>query len=56
MHDLGQLRSNNTASCKKAAHLITVICADALLADKSYDSSAIIAMAIDAGMKPVIPP
>lgn len=45
-----------TADCTQAAHLIAGIDAGALLADKGYDSDAIIAMAINAGMEPVIPP
>ena len=50
------ITDGNTADCTQAAHLIAGIDAGALLADKAYDSDAIISMAVDADMEPVIPP
>ena len=49
------ITDGNTADCTQAWHLIAGIDAGALLADKAYDSDAIIAMAVNAGMEPVIP-
>jgi transposase len=44
------------ADCTEASHLIEGIAAQYLLADRGYDSDAIIAQAKDQGMQPVIPP
>ena len=43
------------ADCKEAIHLIEGISAEALLADRGYDTNEIIAYAQDAGMDIVIP-
>ena len=43
------------ADCKEAIHLIEGISAQALLADRAYDTSEIIAYARNAGMNVVIP-
>ena len=45
-----------TADCSQASTLIKGIDAQYLLADKGYDSDAIIAQAKGQGMEPVIPP
>ena len=42
--------------CKEAIALIDGFAADYLLADRGYDSNAIIEAAITAGMKAIIPP
>jgi transposase len=44
------------ADCAKAGELIEGIEAEALIADKGYDSDAIVGMAESAGMQAVIPP
>ena len=44
------------ADCKEAVHLIEGISAEVLLADRGYDTNDILAYAVSAGMKPVIPP
>jgi len=44
------------ADCKEAIHLIEGITAEALLADRGYDTNEIIAYAASAGMEVVIPP
>ena len=44
------------ADCTKAAELIEGIEAQALIADKGYDTDAIVQKAQDAGMEVVIPP
>lgn len=44
------------ADCTQAGRLIAGIRADWLIADKGYDSSAILEDARKKGMKPVIPP
>ena len=44
------------ADCTQAGRLIEGIEAGALLADRGYDSDAIVAMAEESGMEPVIPP
>ena len=44
------------ADCKEAIHLIKGIDAEALLADRGYDTDEIISYALNAGMEPVIPP
>ena len=45
-----------TADCRQARCLIEGIVAECLIADRGYDSDAIIDQAIKQGMKPVIPP
>ena len=45
-----------TAHCKEAVHLIEGISAEALLADRGYDTNDILSYAVSAGMEPVIPP
>lgn len=44
------------ADCKEVIHLIKGIDAEALLADRGYDTDEIISYALDVGMEPVIPP
>jgi transposase len=44
------------ADCKEAIHLIEGITAEALPADRGYDTNEIIAYAASAGMEVVIPP
>ena len=44
------------ADCKEAGRLIEGLSADYLLADKGYDTNAILDQAKEQGMKPVIPP
>ena len=44
------------ADCSQALPLIEGIAAECLLADKAYDTNAIIAAATELGMDPVIPP
>ena len=44
------------ADCKEAVRLIEGISAEALLADRGYDTNEIIAHAVAEGMKVVIPP
>ncbi len=45
-----------TADCTQAGRLIEGITAEALLADKGYDTDAILEQALKQGMQPVIPP
>ena len=45
-----------TADCTQASSLIEGIAAGYLLADKGYDTDAILEQARSQGMKPVIPP
>lgn len=45
-----------TADCTQAGHLIQDLTAEQLLADKGYDSDAIIEQAEKQGMRVVIPP
>jgi transposase len=45
-----------TADCTQAHRLIDGITADYLLADRGYDSDAIVEQARTQGMEPVIPP
>ncbi|MEY2700350.1 MAG: hypothetical protein RIQ52_1105 [Pseudomonadota bacterium] len=45
-----------TADCSQAEKLIEGLDAEYLLADRGYDSDAIIAQAARQGMEPVIPP
>jgi transposase len=44
------------ADCTQAVSLIEGIRAGSLIADRDYDSEAIVEMAIEAGMVPVMPP
>jgi transposase len=44
------------ADCTQAGGFVDGIDAEALLADRGYDTDAIVEMAIEAGMVPVIPP
>jgi transposase len=48
--------SGTTADCTQAGTLIQGITADYLLADRGYDTNAILAQAARQGMTPVIPP
>tara|TARA_B100002052_G_C15690512_1_gene510440 strand:- start:19 stop:381 length:363 start_codon:yes stop_codon:yes gene_type:complete len=50
------ITAGTTADCTQAEALIKNIPAEHLLADRGYDSDALIERAIVAGMKPVIPP
>ena len=50
------ITAGTTADCTVAARLIEGMKADYLLADRGYDTDAIIRKATDAGMAPVIPP
>jgi len=45
-----------SADCTQALPLIEGICAEHLLADRGYDTNAILEQAAQQGMKPVIPP
>jgi transposase len=48
--------SGTTADCTQAGKLIEGLTAENLLADKGYDTDAIIQMATEQGMKAQIPP
>ena len=48
--------AGTTADCKQAVSLIDGISAEYLLADRAYDSNAILEYAAQAGMQVVIPP
>ena len=50
------ITEGSRADCTQAGRLIESINADYLLADKGYDSDAVIKQAKDQGMEPVIPP
>ena len=50
------LTEGTRADCKAAIGLIDGLLADALLADKAYDTNAIIEKAMEQGMQIVIPP
>lgn len=50
------ITDGTTADCTQASKLIEGFSADHLLADKGYDSDAIIQLAQDQGMSAVIPP
>ena len=50
------ISSGATADCTIAAQLIERFQAEYLLADRGYDTDAIILKAVDEGMTPVIPP
>ena len=49
------ITEGTTADCTQAQYLIEGIDAQFLLADRGYDSNAIIDKAIELGMEPVIP-
>jgi len=48
--------AGNVADCTQAGGLVEGIEAEALIADRGYDVDAIVGMAKEAGMAPVIPP
>ena len=50
------ITQGTAADCTQASKLIEGITAEYLLADKAYDSDAIIEQAQNQGMNPVIPP
>jgi transposase len=50
------ITSGPTADCTQASYLIEGIDAENLLADRGYDSDAIVNQATDQGMNAVIPP
>src|SRR5471030_2570290 len=50
------ITQGTTADCTQASRLIEGLTAEALLADKGYDTDAILEQAKNQGMKPVIPP
>ena len=50
------ITAGTTADCTQAGKLIEGLKAENLLADKGYDSDAIIAQATEQGMKSQIPP
>jgi transposase len=50
------ITEGTTADCTQASRLIEGITAEALLADKGYDTDAILEQAKNQGMEPIIPP
>ena len=50
------ITQGTTADCTQASRLIDGITAEHLLADRGYDSNAIIEQAQNQGINPVIPP
>jgi transposase len=50
------ITEGTTADCSQASYLIAGLTADELLADKGYDSDAIVKQAKNQGMRVVIPP
>lgn len=50
------ISSGTTADCTAATQLIAGFRAEYLLADRGYDTDAIILKAVDEGMTPLIPP
>ena len=48
--------AGNVADCTQAGGLVEGIGAEALIADRGYDTDSIVEMAKEAGMVPVIPP
>jgi IS5 family transposase len=50
------ITQGTTADCTQACRLIEGITAEHLLADRGYDSDAIVEQAKKQGMQPVIPP
>ena len=50
------LTEGTVADCTQASSLIADLAAEYLLADRAYDTDAIVAEALAQGMEPVIPP
>ena len=50
------ITDGTTADCSQASDLIQGLSAQALLADRGYDSNLIIQQALDQLMQPIIPP
>ena len=50
------ITAGTVADCTQAIGLIDGLTAEMLLADKGYDSNAVLEQAISQAMKPVIPP
>ena len=50
------ITQGTTADCTQASRLIEGLTAEALLADKGYDTDAILEQAKNQGMEPIIPP
>ena len=50
------ITAGTVADCTQAVGLIDGLTAEMLLADKGYDSNAILEQALSQGIKPVIPP
>jgi transposase len=50
------ITQGTTADCTQASRLIKGLTAEVLLADKGYDTDAILEQAKNQGMQPVIPP
>jgi transposase len=50
------ITDGTTADCSQASDLIQGLSAQALLADRGYDSNSIVQQALDQLMQPVIPP
>ena len=50
------ITEGTVADCSKAGDLIADIEADYLLADRGYDTDAIVAQSLSQGIEPVIPP
>ena len=50
------LTSGTAADCAQAPSLMSGLEAEYLLADRAYDTDAVLAQAIGQGMEPVIPP
>jgi transposase len=50
------ITAGTVADCTQAAGLIDGLTAEMLLADKGYDSNAILEKALSQGMQPIIPP
>ncbi len=50
------ITQGTTADCTQASRLIEGLTAEALLADKGYDTDAIVEQAKNQGMEPIIPP
>ena len=50
------ITQGTTADCTQASRLIEGFTAEALLADKGYDTDAILEQVKNQGMEPVIPP
>ena len=50
------ITDGNTADCTQAEALIDGLFADYLMADKAYDTNALLRLLDDRGIEPVIPP